>query len=135
MSSIRERNLLTECQFRATRSGGKGGQHVNKVSSRMELVFNIPASFILFEEEKERLLLKLKSKLTIEGVLRLTEDSDRSQFENKERIIKKFYKILEAALKPEKKRVKTKIPKAVKAKRLDNKKKRSELKGLRKERF
>lgn len=129
--TLRERNLLSECSFRATRSGGKGGQHVNKVSSRIELMFDLPASQLLSDEEKLRLQEKLASKLTTEGVLRLTEDSDRSQHENKERIGKKFYRLLEAALKPEKKRLKTKVPKAVKEKRLANKTKRSEVKALR----
>jgi ribosome-associated protein len=131
--TLRERNLLTECTFRATRSGGKGGQHVNKVSSRIELTFDIPASQLLSDEEKFRLQDKLASKLTTEGILRITEDSDRSQHENKERIGKKFYRLLEAALKPEKKRLKTKVPKAVKVKRRDDKAKRSEVKALRRE--
>ncbi len=97
----------------------------------MELTFDLPASQLLSDEEKLRLQEKLASKLTTEGVLRLTEDSDRSQHENKERIGKKFYRLLEAALKPEKKRLKTKVPKAVKEKRLANKTKRSEVKALR----
>lgn len=130
--TLRDRQLLTECTFRATRSGGKGGQHVNKVSSRMELTFDVPASQLLTAAEKQRLHEKLASKLTTDGVLRLTEDSDRSQHENKERIGKKFYRLLEAALKPEKKRLKTKIPKAVVARRLESKAKRAEVKSQRK---
>ncbi len=133
--SLHDLYLEQECKLKATRSGGAGGQHVNKVSSRVELTFDIPGSRLLSDEQKNILLEKLESKLTTEGVLRITEDSDRSQHENRENVVKKFYALLEKALKPVKKRKKTKIPKAVKRKRLDTKKKIGEKKKLRRERF
>jgi ribosome-associated protein len=129
--SLRELNLISEAKIKATRSGGAGGQHVNKVSSRIELTFDIPGSYSLSDEQKNILQEKLASKLTNEGVLRITEDSARSQHENKEKAIEKFYTILENALKPVKKRKKTKVSKAAKEKRLQKKKKESEKKKLR----
>lgn len=133
--SLSDLNLIKECSIKATRSGGAGGQHVNKVSSKIELTFDIPNSTLLSDEQKTILLVKLDSKLTNEGVLRITEDSDRSQHENKEKAIAKFYTVLENALKPVKKRKKTRASKAVKEKRLQGKKKTSEKKKLRREKF
>lgn len=133
--SLENLPLENECILKATRSGGKGGQHVNKVSSRVELSFDIPGSKLLSDEQKNILLAKLATKLSAEGVLRITEDSDRSQHVNRENVIVKFYALLEKALKPVKKRKKSKIPKAVKEKRLEHKKKKSLTKSLRRERF
>lgn len=129
--SLQDLNLHKESSIKATRSGGAGGQHVNKVSSKIELTFDIPGSRLLSDEQKNILLAKLDSKLSAEGVLRITEDSDRSQHENKEKAIAKFYLLLENALKPVKKRKKTKVSKAAKEKRLQGKKKESEKKKLR----
>src|SRR6476620_9971788 len=115
--SLRHLQLEKECELKAVRSGGKGGQHVNKVSSRVELTFSIPNSLLLDDAQKNILLAKLESKLSTDGVLRITEDSDRSQHVNREKIIEKFYVLLEKALAPIKKRKKMKISKAAKAKR------------------
>ena len=128
-------DLSGECILKATRSGGKGGQHVNKVSSRIELTFDIPASRLLTDEQKLILQEKLATRLSSTGELRITEDSARSQHENREKVFKKFYSLLEKALTPVKKRKKTKIPAGVKAKRLESKKKKSEKKLLRKKDF
>ena len=128
---LRGLHLENECELKAVRSGGKGGQHVNKVSSRVELTFSIPGSLLLDDAQKNILLVKLESKLSTEGVLRITEDSDRSQHVNRERIIEKFFYLLEKALAPVKKRKKTKVSKAAKAKRLDKKRKHSDKKKLR----
>lgn len=95
--------LLNECKIKATRSGGAGGQHVNKVSSKIEIMFDIPSSKLLSDNQKENLLIKLRNRLTTKGILRITEDGDRSQHENREKGIVKFYTILENALKPIKK--------------------------------
>ena len=73
--SLLNLNLTTECSLKATRSGGAGGQHVNKVSSKIELTFDIPNSKLLSDEQKNILLEKLSSKLSTEGVLRITEES------------------------------------------------------------
>lgn len=125
-------DLSGECVLKATRSGGKGGQHVNKVSTRIELTFDIPASRLLTEEQKLILQEKLATRLSSTGELRITEDSARSQHENREKVFKKLYALLEKALTPVKKRKKTRVPAGVKAKRLESKKKKSEKKQLRK---
>ncbi len=104
---------------------------MNKVSSKIELTFDIPNSKSLSDEQKNILLEKLSPRLSTEGVLRITEDGDRSQHENREKAIAKFYSVLETALKPVKKRKKTRVPKVVKEKRLLGKKKKSEKKKLR----
>lgn len=125
-------DLSGECVLKATRSGGKGGQHVNKVSTRIELTFDIPASRLLTDEQKLTLQEKLATRLSSTGELRITEDSARSQHENREKVFKKLYALLEKALTPVKKRKKTRVPAGVKAKRLESKKKKSEKKQLRK---
>lgn len=122
----------SEYELKAVRSGGAGGQHVNKVSSRVELYFNVSQSTVLTEEQKERILLKLGSKLTEDGLLRITDDTSRSQHANREGVIKKLHDILAKALVRPKKRVATKVPKGVKRKRLETKKKKGEIKKLRK---
>jgi len=124
---------FTDYEIKAVRSGG--GQHVNKVSTRVELYFNVAESSALTDEQKERILVKLQSKITEEGILRLTEDTSRSQHANREAIVKKLHEIIVKALQKPKKRVATKIPKSVKRKRLDSKKKKGEIKQLRKRNF
>lgn len=123
---------FSEYTLKAVRSGGAGGQHVNKVSSRVELYFDISASVVLTDEQKSVLLVKLRSKLTDEGILRITEDTSRSQHANREAVVKKLHSVLEAALKKPKKRIAVKVSKAAKRKRVDNKKKHAEKKSLRK---
>lgn len=97
----------------------------------MELYFDISASIVLSDEQKSTLLTKLRSKLTDEGILRITEDTSRSQHANREAIIKKLYALIEQALKKPKKRIAVKVSKAAKKKRVDNKKKHAEKKSLR----
>lgn len=125
----------SEYKIIAVRSGGAGGQHVNKVSTRVELYFDVTKSAVLSDEQKLRLQEKLKSKITEDGILRITEDTSRSQHANREAIIKKLYAMIEQALKKPKKRIKVKVSKAAKKKRVDNKKKHSEKKSLRKKSF
>ncbi|MGE5944895.1 MAG: alternative ribosome rescue aminoacyl-tRNA hydrolase ArfB [Flavobacteriales bacterium] len=124
--------LLNELTFKATRSSGAGGQHVNKVSSKIELVFNLEESSIFNEEQKERLQNKLQNRLTKEGVLMLQCDESRSQHKNKELVIKRFLELIEKSLIIPKKRVPTKIPRAVIKKRLKSKRNLSEKKAYRK---
>ena len=126
---------FTEYELKAVRSGGAGGQHVNKVSSRVELYFNIRQSASLSEEQKERILAKLATEITEDGILRITEDSSRSQHLNREAVVKKLHATLNKALVRPKKRVPTKVPKAVKKKRVDSKKIKGEIKKLRKNIF
>ena len=89
---LNKEQIHRELQFKAVRSGGAGGQHVNKVSTKVELSFAIPSSEGLSDAEKERILLKLKSRLNNEGVLVLKCDEARSQHKNKVLVVKRFLK-------------------------------------------
>lgn len=124
--------ILQELTFKAIRSSGSGGQHVNKVSSKVELTFNLKESSVFNDVQKNRLQLKLKNRLTKDGVLILQCGESRSQHKNKEIIVKRFIEILKNALKVPKKRRPTKIPKSVIKKRLKQKRHLSEKKAGRK---
>jgi len=121
-----------ELNFTATRSGGPGGQHVNKVSTKVEIRFNIRESDLLSNEQKEILLLKLDNKVTNEGELIVTSQATRSQIENKEKAIEKCLDLIRNALLPAKKRKPTKPSKAAIKKRLEEKRKLGEKKEKRK---
>lgn len=129
---LEESAIISELNFKAIRSSGSGGQHVNKVASKVELKFNIPNSVNLSEEQKTLLLEKLKSKLSKEGILTLQCGDTRSQHKNKVLIIERFFNLLSEALIIEIERKPTKVPKQVKIKRLKNKRQHSEKKGNRK---
>ncbi len=120
--------ISKELRFKAVRSGGAGGQHVNKVSSKAELSFDISNSSGLTQTEKERLLLKLKHRLTKAGVLLLQCDEARSQHQNKNLVTKRFFEVLNKALRIPKKRKPTKPSKSSIEKRLKSKKRLSEKK-------
>ncbi|HOI88701.1 MAG TPA: alternative ribosome rescue aminoacyl-tRNA hydrolase ArfB [Lentimicrobium sp.] len=125
-------DLSSELAFLTSRSSGKGGQHVNKTETRVDLHFNIPESKLLTTEQKELLMAKLAHRLTINGVLIVTARRSRSQQANKEDAVRRFYALMEKSLKPAKKRVKTKPGKAVNEARLAEKKEVSQKKELRK---
>lgn len=95
---IRKEDIIKELVFRTSRSGGKGGQHVNKVSSKVELNFNVPKSFLLSDAQKNLILEKLSGRLNSEGVLQIVTEEERSQFRNKVRGIEKLLLILENAM-------------------------------------
>ncbi len=120
--------IIKELKFKAVRSSGAGGQHVNKVSSKVELMFNVENSFALSDIEKERLYLKLGNKLTKENMLLLQCDESRSQHKNKELVIKRFLEVIKTALKAPKKRRKTKPSKSAIEKRLKSKQKKAQKK-------
>ena len=122
----------TELQFAFSRSSGPGGQHVNKVNTKVELRFNINQSKLLDVLQKEILWKKLKNILTQDGDLLVISQKTRSQLKNKEIAIEKFYKLLNDALKPIKKRKPTKPSRSAKEKRLKDKKALSEKKSRRK---
>ena len=124
--------IISELSFKAVRSSGAGGQNVNKVSSKVVLTFDLNNSQSLSEEEKERSQKKLKSKLTLDGILILNCDEDRSQLKNKEIVIKRFLELIEKSLVITKERKATKIPKSVIEKRLKDKSTNSEIKQNRK---
>lgn len=114
--------LLKELKFKALRSSGPGGQHVNKTSSKVEVNFNIEESEALTPEEKERLNLKLKNRISSEGILSLQCDQSRSQHKNRAIAIERILHLLEENLKIPKQRKKTKPSKAAIERRLKLKK-------------
>ncbi|WP_083702101.1 alternative ribosome rescue aminoacyl-tRNA hydrolase ArfB [Mangrovimonas sp. DI 80] len=129
---INQEALISELTFKAVRSSGSGGQHVNKVATKVELFFDVMASKVLEEDEKQRVLEALSNRVNKGQVLVLYSDDSRSQFKNKNLVIQKFLNLMEEALEVQKERVPTKIPKGVKKKRLQDKRKQSEKKSFRK---
>jgi len=114
-------DIIKAVLFKTSRSGGKGGQNVNKVSSKVELVLHIPSAPFFTEEEKLLILEKLASRLDSENNLHVVSQEDRSQLMNKERSVLKMIALIKFALTVEKKRLPTKTPKSVIRKRLENK--------------
>lgn len=125
---IQDRGFENEIKFSATRSSGPGGQSVNKVNSKIELRFNIMASRILSIEEKDKILKRLQGYINSENELLLFSQEHRSQHQNKETALKKFYLLIENALIDPKPRRKTKTPARIKKRRLEEKKMRSRMK-------
>ena len=126
------KDLIKELQFKAIRSSGAGGQHVNKVSSKIELTFDVLNSQYLSSEQKEKLQNKLSNRINKEGILILFCDESRSQHKNKELVIKRFIDIITISLKKEKVRKPTKPSRSSILKKTENKKKNSAKKTLRK---
>lgn len=123
--------IITELDYKAVRSSGAGGQNVNKVSSKVVLSFNLLASNSLSEEEKLLAETRLAPRLTNDNILVLQCDEDRSQLRNKAIVTARFLQIMAAALKVEKPRRPTKIPRSVIKKRIEGKRRQSEKKQTR----
>ncbi|WP_430909160.1 alternative ribosome rescue aminoacyl-tRNA hydrolase ArfB [Maribacter sp. 2-571] len=123
--------LLSELEFKAARSSGAGGQHVNKVATKILLLFSVANSLALSESEKAMLLEKLSQRVNKEGNLILQCDETRSQFRNKALAIARFLALVDTSLCPVKKRKKTRPSKAADRKRLEAKKKKSQKKASR----
>ncbi|MEK7719346.1 MAG: alternative ribosome rescue aminoacyl-tRNA hydrolase ArfB [Bacteroidota bacterium] len=128
---ILDRDFTNEFVFQATRSGGPGGQNVNKVSSKVELRFNVKNSVLLNEQEKSLIAEKLSNKINKLDEIVLIAQTDRSQLKNKEKVVEKFYSLLEKALMPQKKRYKTRPTRASVEKRLETKRVQSAIKATR----
>jgi ribosome-associated protein len=124
--------LHNELQFSTSRSGGSGGQHVNKVETKVTLRFDVINSKVLEDSEKQKILERLKSYINKNQELILHQETDRSQIKNRQKIIKKFDALMKKAFKEKKKRKPSQVPKAVKQKREEDKKHRSEIKAARK---
>jgi ribosome-associated protein len=121
----------SEIYFKASRSSGSGGQNVNKVSTKIELNFDVIHSKLLTEAEKQIIFSKCSNRINKEGILKVTVQETRSQFENKEIALKKFRELIAASFRKTKKRIRTKTSKGAKEKRLSSKKKHSEQKRSR----
>ena len=128
-------NIVKEIKFKTARSGGSGGQNVNKVETMVEGYFNVQASQLFSPEQKKLITLKLINKITDEGFLLVKSQTERTQLGNKEEVIIKINKLVNQALIKPKKRKPTKPSKAAKEKRIDSKKKKGERKAGRKKIF
>ena len=122
---------LGELRFRYARSGGPGGQHVQRTETKVELLFDVANSPSLNDEQRLRLIDRLGSRVDSEGVLHLTSQAGRSQLENRKDVVERFQHLLAAALRPRKKRRATRPSAQARQRRLDAKRRRGHIKRLR----
>lgn len=135
MSGIKiNRSLIVpdqEVEYRFTTSGGPGGQHANKASTRVELNWNVTESAVLGPRQRQRILGALRNRIDKEGNLRLTSDRRRSQMQNRTDVTERFRKLVHDALIPPKQRIRTGPSRAAKERRLEAKRRRSATKRTR----
>jgi len=130
---LEQDNFIREFKFQTSRSSGPGGQHVNKVSSRVELRFNVKETQLLSEKDKELLLRRLSTRISQEGILSIVVQADRSQLRNKQLAIEKFFELVTKALIPETKRKIRKPSRKARERRLQAKRRDSEKKARRRD--
>jgi ribosome-associated protein len=130
---LKERNLENEFVYSSSRSGGPGGQNVNKVSTKVELRFNLLSTLLLTLTEKEILFKNLKNRINNEGDLIIVSQSERTQSANKKAVTEKFYELVSKALTIQPERKSTGPTFTSKIKRLESKRNRGVIKKLRKD--
>ena len=132
ISAERRKRLEGEFKFSASRSSGPGGQNVNKVNTQVELRFSVLYSRFFSVEEKETIQIKLRNRINSDGEIVLVSSITRSQWQNKEIVTEIFFGLIEKALTPVKKRIKTSPTKSSRIKRMKSKKLQSQKKQMRK---
>ncbi len=128
MTNMTPIDLSPELTFQTSRSGGKGGQNVNKVETAVTGYFDIASSQLLSDEQKAIITEKLSNRINSEGMLQVKSQTYRTQLENKDEVVRKMNELVIKALEKKKKRIATRISKAAKEKRIEVKKKKGEIK-------
>jgi ribosome-associated protein len=114
--------LINECRFEATRSSGSGGQNVNKVSTKVILIFNVLESKVLAQEQQDVFLSKLRTRISKQCFFRISSGRERTQLANRKAVIEKFFKLVQKAFETEEERIATKPTRGSKLRRIESKK-------------
>jgi len=126
MTSI---DLSSEINFQTTRSGGKGGQNVNKVETAVIASFHVTSSQLLSDDQKQLVIEKLSNRINTEGFLFVKSQTHRTQLSNKAEAVEKIHELVAKALEKKKARIATKVSRAAKERRLGSKKKKADIKS------